>query len=228
MRKLAEQLESESIDGSRESRKLSVFFDKWDIAAGQSLIDRMNQGMAAARHDWFIHPDKRLWLMALLNTSLSSHMKALRMKNDGKGRFLFLPEAGGGDRRWPMPGRKKGPAVAAKKMGKDGVSSFWVRHGATLCFKRVGVNLFISVEPHYLFTLDGSMSVNGKSAGKLATIWGGKQQNPDILRNVLFWGIIMAKNEKEIRIATGAEPIVVGRVPATVQIDVGIAFEAIW
>ena len=50
VRTLAEQLESETIDGNSQSRKLRVFFDKWDIEPGQSLIDRMNQGMKAARH----------------------------------------------------------------------------------------------------------------------------------------------------------------------------------
>ena len=50
VRKLAEQIESETIDGLSTSRKLTAFFDKWDIAPGQSLIDRMNQGMDASRH----------------------------------------------------------------------------------------------------------------------------------------------------------------------------------
>lgn len=180
-----------------------------------------------SRHDWFIHPDKRLWLMALMNVALNAHMRKLRIKSDGRGRFLFMPDVNGGDRRWPLPRRKVGPAVAAKKTAKDGVSTFWVHHGASLSFKRVGKNLFISIEPHYLFTVDGAISVDGKSAGKLATIWGGKQQNPDILRNVLFWGTVLAKNHREIRIPTGGEQIVVKRVPATTQLDVGVAFDEI-
>ena len=48
--RLAEQIESETIDGNPASRPLTAFFDKWDIAPGQSLIDRMNDGMQAARH----------------------------------------------------------------------------------------------------------------------------------------------------------------------------------
>jgi hypothetical protein len=48
--RLAEQLESETIDGAANSRRLNVFFDKWDIGAGQSIIDRMNNGMNSARH----------------------------------------------------------------------------------------------------------------------------------------------------------------------------------
>jgi len=180
-----------------------------------------------SRHDWIIHSDKRLWLMALLNASLNAHMRKLHTKGNGKGRFIFMPGPEGSDRRWAIPGRKKGISVAAKKTSKDGSSTFWVHHGASLNFKRVGNNLYILIEPHYLFTLDGKVSMEGKNAGKLATIWGGKQQNPDILRNILFWGYVMADNQKEIRIKTGGEPIVVSRVPATMQMDVGVAFDEI-
>src|SRR5215469_2702264 len=48
--KLAEHLESETFDGTPGSRRLSVFFDKWDIDDAHSLIDRMNQGMKQSRH----------------------------------------------------------------------------------------------------------------------------------------------------------------------------------
>lgn len=47
---MAEQIESETIDGAETSRGLSAFFDKWDIGPGQSLIDQMNEGMKSARH----------------------------------------------------------------------------------------------------------------------------------------------------------------------------------
>jgi hypothetical protein len=182
---------------------------------------------AESRHDWFIHTDKRLWLMSLLNTCLAAHLKSLNIRSDGKGRFLFMPDKDGQDRRWPILGRAKGPTVAAKKTGKDGVSSFWVHHGAVLSFKRIGSNLFISVEPHYLFTIDGAISMEGKSAGKLATIWSGKQQNPDILRNILFWGNVLAKNAGEIRIPTSGDQIVVSRIPASSQLNVGVAYDDI-
>jgi TIR domain len=50
VQRLAEQIESETIDGSESGRPLVAFFDRWDIDAGQSLIDQMNAGMNAARH----------------------------------------------------------------------------------------------------------------------------------------------------------------------------------
>lgn len=50
VKRLAEQLESETIDGTKAARMLNVFFDRWDMAPGDSLIDKMNEGMSKARH----------------------------------------------------------------------------------------------------------------------------------------------------------------------------------
>jgi hypothetical protein len=208
-------------------KKLFTFADLNSADTKLRTAIRLGTISPESRHDWFIHEDKRLWLMALLNTSLSTHLRWIGIKNDGKGRFLFLPDkATGGDRFWILPGGQK-RSVAARKVSADGKSSFWVHHGATICFKRIGDNLFIAIEPHYLFTLDGNVSVQGKSAGKLATIWGGKQQNPDILRNVLFWGYVLARNQKEVSLQTGAEPILASRIPASAQLEVGIAFDEV-
>jgi hypothetical protein len=45
VKNLAEQLESETIDGLPDSRRLRVFLDLWDIDSGESLIRKMNEGM---------------------------------------------------------------------------------------------------------------------------------------------------------------------------------------
>jgi hypothetical protein len=71
------------------------------------------------------------------------------------------------------------------------------------------------------------MAVDRKSAGKLSLLWGGRQQNPDILRNLLFWGAVLARNEKWIRIGTGDKPIILSSIPASSQLDRGIAFDEV-
>lgn len=48
--KLAEHVESETVDGSAAGRPLKVFFDKWDIDVGQNFIERLNNGLARARY----------------------------------------------------------------------------------------------------------------------------------------------------------------------------------
>lgn len=47
--RLAAQLESETLDGTPHTRRLSVFFDKWDMVSGDNLIQKMNEGMSVSR-----------------------------------------------------------------------------------------------------------------------------------------------------------------------------------
>lgn len=192
----------------------------------RDAIETRSIGKPESRHDWFIREDRSNWLMALLNTNLSKHLWGLQVRQDGKGRFFFSPGKNNTERKWTMKeGRPR--TVAAKKENPATQTSFWVHHAARIKFKRVGEKLFLSVEPLYLFTSDGSVTVAGKNAGKLSLLWGGRQQNPDILRNLLFWGTVLAENEKTIRIRTGDKPIILSPIPASAQLDRGIAFDEI-
>jgi hypothetical protein len=175
-----------------------------------------------SQHDWLLDEDRCRWLMELLNTSLNSHLRPLRIRQDGKGRYFFLPSENDGDREWTARGGRK-RIVTAKKTNETTKSSFWVHLAARMTFKRLGERLFLVVEPAFLFTTDGKVSVVGKSAGKLSLLWGGRQQNVDILRNLLFWSGVLAKGNDQIRIETGGDSIMVGRIPASARIPVGIA-----
>lgn len=135
-----------------------------------------------SRHDWFMHDDRRLWLMALLNTALTRHVRSLSIRQDGKGRYYFLPAEGDLDRTWQVRGGRP-RVVTAKKSNPEQGTSFWVHLSAKMKFKRIGERLFLSIEPVFLFTTDGRASVKGKAAGKLSLMWSGRQQNVDILRN---------------------------------------------
>ncbi|MBX9584147.1 MAG: toll/interleukin-1 receptor domain-containing protein, partial [Gemmataceae bacterium] len=48
--KLAEQVESETFDGTPNGRRLRAWFDKWDIDKGENVIVRINDGLARAPH----------------------------------------------------------------------------------------------------------------------------------------------------------------------------------
>jgi len=50
VRDLAEQIESETFDGTATGRKLRVFFDEWDIDIGQNFIVRLNEGLKKSRY----------------------------------------------------------------------------------------------------------------------------------------------------------------------------------
>jgi hypothetical protein len=192
----------------------------------RQAIDPSTIGKPESRNDWFLHEDRSRWLMALLNSTLTKHLWKLNIKQDGKGRFYFAPAENKAERKWAMKeGRTR--TVAAKKENAATGTSFWVHHAARIRFKRVSERLFLSVEPLYLFTSDGMMVVGGKSAGKLSMLWGGRQQNPDVLRNLLFWGAVLAKNQNRIRIETGGKTILLNPIPASCQLDRGIAFDEI-
>jgi len=50
VRSLAEQLESETVDGTADGRLLRVFFDEWDIDFGANVVLRMAEGLQKARY----------------------------------------------------------------------------------------------------------------------------------------------------------------------------------
>lgn len=49
VRGLAEQIESETLDGLTTGRQLRTFFDGWDIDVGQNVLERINRGLTACR-----------------------------------------------------------------------------------------------------------------------------------------------------------------------------------
>lgn len=50
VRDFAEQIESDTFDGTATGRHLRVFFDEWDIDIGQNFIARLNEGLRTARY----------------------------------------------------------------------------------------------------------------------------------------------------------------------------------
>lgn len=50
VRRLGEQIESETFDGKTTGRALRVFFDEWDIDVGQNVPDRLNMSLTASRY----------------------------------------------------------------------------------------------------------------------------------------------------------------------------------
>src|ERR1051325_10051755 len=46
---LGQRLEAETIDGSKESRKIKVFFDKWDIEGGENVVKKLGGALDSSR-----------------------------------------------------------------------------------------------------------------------------------------------------------------------------------
>jgi hypothetical protein len=174
---------------------------------------------------WLEHDDWRKWLMNLLNRCLAGHLSHLAIKKEKGGRYFFRPKDGQ-NRVW-QNGNDKEREVAAIKPNLSGDGHFWVHHAARINFRRVGKSVFLQVEPTYLFTGDGEIPLEGQSTNRLSMMWSGRQKNPDILRNLVFWAKTMARSGESITIDTGGQPIVVSAVPATTKVNVGIEGDAV-
>jgi len=158
---------------------------------------------------------------------MSQHLRNNWIKPDRKGRHFFLPAKEGKNRVYQMDKNQRPRTVAKKITNVETNHSFWVHHAARIKFKKIGERLYLGVEPMYLFTENGLVHIKGKQAGKYSQMWAGKQQNPDILRNVLFWGFVLANRGKSIRLETGGERIQIDSIPAGTRISRGIRFDSI-
>ena len=168
---------------------------------------------------WLEDTDKIRWLMELLNSCLGQHLYSLGLKANKGHRYFFRPSKDGGDR--VLGDEKRSPKLAYKRDG------FWVHRSATLQFKRLGSQFFLQIEPGFMFTTDGYKVIGGTNATKKAMQWGGRQQNDDILRSILFWSRLLAASGKEARIQAGADVIVLRALPATGALSWGIAHDHI-
>lgn len=205
--------------------RLFTFADlKSEKTALRDALTTVSSVRDESYYDWLLRDDRRTWLMALLNACLTKHLRRKRIFKDDKGRYYFSPNADGTDRRQPMPSGR--PRTVASKKGTP-EAPFWVHYAAKMRFRRLGDSLFLAVEPVFLFTSDGASSITGKSAGRLSLQWGGKQQNPDILRDLLFWASVLSSGNEGISLYTGGKRIVVDAIPAASRMDYGVAFDTI-
>jgi hypothetical protein len=175
----------------------------------------------ASSRDWIVDPERSNWWMDLLNQSLTTHLSKLAMKRDDKGRFFFRPNRDGTDRIWKNKNDRSRTVAAKKTNAFDGIA-FWVHHAARIRFRLLGDRYFLVIEPTYLFTSDGEHPLGGQQMGRMVMMWGGRQKNPDILRNFVFWAKAIAKSQRQIKIETGGDPIVVSGIPASSLVNVGI------
>ena len=208
------------------NKKLFTFAN---LAAQHSrlrTVVALSQVEKQATREWLLDTEKAGSLIALLNQALTSHLSKLAIRKEEKGRYFFRPNKDGTNRVW-QNGKDRAREVAAKKTNPADSNTFWVHHAARIRFKRLGDRFFLMIEPTYFFTTDGETPFAGQKMGKMVMMWAGRQKNPDILRNFVFWAKTIAKGTRQLRIETGAEPILVSGVPALAIANVGIASDHI-
>jgi hypothetical protein len=169
----------------------------------------------------------------LLNDCVKQHARERRIGKDEKGRFYFWPLLDRGDasedaptlqtRYYELPGDTKLRAVAAKKINPADNSTFWVHYAARIKVELFNTTFFLRLEPTYIFTRDGREPLDGKSVGRLSIQWSGKQQNPDVLRAILFWSNVLSDGRPQIRIAVGSGCLTASIVPTLAATSFGVA-----
>lgn len=173
-------------------------------------------------------PDRELrnsWL-ALANKCVAKAMRRKQIAQDEKGRFYFLPAAYGKNRRVTI-GNAQPREVAAKRSHHASGEEFWVHYSADVRFRIIGSTPFLRVLPSYAFTHDGIESLDRKQAGRFRVIWGGKQDSAAVLRQILFWMRFVSDGHEEWILETGGTPLRISVMPATAEIQRGIAADHI-
>ncbi|MGZ3657882.1 MAG: toll/interleukin-1 receptor domain-containing protein [Bdellovibrionota bacterium] len=182
------------------------------------FISEGGQAESFPLNRWRDRPDRWRWAVELLNDSLRRflwnrgivyHEKSERFFFRGRGRCSV-------DIRWGQGDERR--VARAPDQGKGN----WVHQAARLKFETLGDQAFLSIEPSYLFTVDGKTSVPREESGPLAMKWGGKERNGTIFRHVLMWADAITAGRNSVRIGDGGEAIRIERIPATADVGVGV------
>lgn len=176
--------------------------------------------------NWMENPDRWRWFIDLMHKSLRNHLGRLPIRRDEHRRYFFRPNRDGTNRKWKN-GADPEREVAAFKRGQDNYSGFWVHQAADLRFQTLGDQLYLLVDPCYVFTADGQEPLPGMTVGPLSMKWGGKERNAAIFRHVMFWARTLGRGRTKIEIATGGKPIIVSGIPAFARASFGIDFDHI-
>lgn len=185
---------------------------------------------------WMGDPDKRRQLIGLLNAALREHCYHLGIFTTKTDRTQFycpiFKDGKPREFRWGGAGGGSGRSRALAKMkARQDKTQFGVHMSAYMRFIAIGDRLFLLIEPGWLFTTDGITPLEGKEVGRFSTLWGGKERNAAVLRNVLMWGLLIANGRREItvNVSTASSPlnVILAAVPVHTKINAGVAGDAI-
>ena len=186
--------------------------------------------------DWLGDPNRARLVVGLLNAGLREHCYHLGIFTSKKGRAqFFCPIFKDGDARefrWGALGGSGGRSRSLAKMKtRPNGTQFGVHMSAAIRFILLGQRLFLLVEPGWLFTTDGVTPLEGKEVGRFSTLWGGRERNATVLRNVLMWGLLVAEGRREmaLNLGTASSPLNVylQSVPVHTKMTAGLAGDVI-
>jgi len=186
------------------------------------FVDHVRAGTAArtASVEWMPKPSRWRWYIELLNDTLRSQLAAADIHFDASHQRFYFAALGTGTRRLQWGSGTRRWVVREPDPGKGG---YWLHHAARLRFETLDEKVYLSIEPTMMFTKDGRVPVSKELAGPLAMKWTGKERNGTILRHVLMWSDALTSGRREAVIPAGDQRLVLGRLPTTVRVSMGIA-----
>jgi len=116
----------------------------------------------------------------------------------------------------------EGRELTGRRPSPQPDTDFWVHTAAEIRFQRVWDRYFLKIVPCFFFTHDGRTPLDGKQMGRMCIRWGGRQRNPNILRDLILWISLLKRNSLQIRISSGTENLEVCPLPATSRSNRGI------
>lgn len=173
--------------------------------------------------EWQADAARWRWYIELLNLCLRDHLRPEVHFDKLHGRFWFVPQGTESVKlKWGAGTQK----TVVKAPEPDSAQN-WVHHAARLQFETIDTSVFLSVDPTYVFTVDGWKPVPEEAVRPLAMMWGGRERNGAILRNVLLWADVVTKGQKVRAIAVGDQVLEISRLPTTVEAPIGLATDRV-
>ena len=211
--------------------RLYSFFSPEDP---KNPFSRFLTGTKPARErpsEWIGDAEREKLLVHLLNDAFREHCYRLRIRTPKQAarekssdRFqYFFPTFDGKSRAfaWGVPGMQN--RTLAKVVPQGDGSSLGVHYAARIRFIVLGEDVYLLVQPGWMFTSDGVTPIDGKRMGVLSTKWGGKERNGTVLRHVLMWGQVLSGGGALVEVECGGgQVLALESVPSHARTMVGL------
>ena len=178
-----------------------------------------------ALDSWLLYPNRRNWLVELLNKHTRAKYESLGLAFDEKHhRFYFTPENGAARvKSYRAFHRNATRKVAYPYHDKEtNELRFWVHHATRLSFVEFDKEFFLRIEPAYAFTKDGVAFLASEDIGPLATRRKSGERNQNVFNHLIFWSEMLADSDGEIRIDCGGQVLHISKMFESARANFGI------
>lgn len=163
--------------------------------------------------------NRRGYVVELLNKALRGHLRGLPIAFDhAHRRHYFLPNKGE-PRSWTYQSVKR---KATRKVAHPLTGKSWAHHAANFGWEQHGSRWFLKVVPAYVFTERGTTVQADEDVIRLNVKKRKREYNRQVFQHLIFWREVLARESRQIAIATGDEPVLIDKNFVCQQVSFGI------